>query len=321
MIDPLSEYRGARAMVLGGGGFIGLWVSRLLSHARANLVSVVRDRSSVDLLEKFGVTASISVTDLLEEGALEDLISRETPSIVFNLAGYGIDRSEKDEDVAFKLNAELVKRLCEAVDILPDDQWQGLRLVHAGTAMEYGAVSGNLEESSEAHPTTVYGSSKLAGTDSLTGHCRRSGLKGATARLFAIYGPGELPTRLLPTLVASAEGNEEIELTEGLHKRDFTYVSDAAEGLLRLGLSNAEPGSVVNVATGTLTSIREFTEIAAKQIGIDKNRLAFGALPTRPEEMFNSGVSVKKAKQLLGWIPSISVETGVRKTLEFRMSG
>lgn len=318
MIDPLSEYRGVRAMVLGGGGFIGLWVSRLLTDAGASLVSVVRDKSSFGLLNKFGVTASVRVSDLLVEGKLEYLISKEVPTIVFNLAGYGIDRAEKDKDIAFKVNADLVKRLCEAIDVLPEYEWKGLRLVHAGTAMEYGAVSGNLEESSEARPTTVYGGSKLAGTMALKEHSERTGLRAATARLFAIYGPGESPTRLLPTLIGAASGNGKIELTEGLHKRDFTFVADAAEGLLRLGLSDAKPGTVVNMATGRLTSIREFTEIAANQIGIDPGRLGFGALPTRPEEMFNTGVSVEKAKRLLGWIPSISIETGVKRTLGFR---
>jgi nucleoside-diphosphate-sugar epimerase len=133
--------------------------------------------------------------------------------------------------------------------------------------------------------------------------------------LFAVYGPGEAPARLLPTLIAAGAGESEIELTEGLHRRDFTYVADAAEGLLRLGLSGAEPGSVINIATGSLTSIREFVEIAAKAIGIDAARLAFGALPTRPDEMFNEGVSVAKCRTLLNWIPATTIAEGIRKTL------
>ncbi|REJ78236.1 MAG: NAD(P)-dependent oxidoreductase [Acidobacteria bacterium] len=319
--DPLREYEGARALVLGAGGFIGLWVSRLLSEAGAEVTTALRNGASAGLLETFGVRSEIRVSDLMTAGSLKHLISSARPSIVFNLAGYGIDRTETDEETAFKINSGLVNQVCEAVDSGPAGGWNKLRVVHAGSAMEYGAVPGNLEEDSDTRPTTVYGRSKLAGTLELQQYCERTGLKGATGRLFAIYGPGEAPSRLLPTLIGAADEDGEIELTEGLHRRDFTFVGDAAEGLLRLGMSDARPGTVVNIATGKLTSIREFTEIAAGVIGIDAERLAFGALPTRPEEMFNDAVSVSRCRSLLDWVPETSITEGIGRTIAAEITG
>jgi nucleoside-diphosphate-sugar epimerase len=103
-------------------------------------------------------------------------------------------------------------------------------------------------------------------------------------------------------------------MSAGLQRRDFTYVEDVAEGLLRLGRSSAAvPGEIVNLATGQLTSVREFAAEAARVLGIPSDRLAFGALATRAEEMQHDPVSVTRLRQLLGWVPSMPIAEGVRR--------
>ena len=113
-------------------------------------------------------------------------------------------------------------------------------------------------------------------------------LRGVTARLFTVYGPGETPERLLPSLIQAAKAGRPQRLTSGHQKRDFTYVEDAAEGLLRLGQSSAEPGAVINLATGRLTPVRGLVRIAADVLNIPAENLEFGALSDRPEEMSHS---------------------------------
>src|SRR5205085_11129237 len=129
---------------------------------------------------------------------------------------------------------------------------------------EYGVAQGDLSESTDAAPTTLYGRSKLAGTRALTDRCRALGLNGLTARLFTVYGPEEQPGRLLPTLCTAAATQEPIELSDGRQRRDFTYIEDVVEGLLRLGVAAPNPGSVVNMATGRLTSVRSFVQTTAE---------------------------------------------------------
>jgi len=102
-----------------------------------------------------------------------------------------------------------------------------------------------------------------------------------------------------------------------LHQRDFVYVEDVADGLLMLGMTATPLGSVVNIATGKLTTIKEFAETAAEILGMDHDRLKFGALPTREEEMEHKPVSIRKLVQLSGWVPQADIASGVRKTLEF----
>src|SRR5262249_2772116 len=100
-------------------------------------------------------------------------------------------------------------------------------------------------------------------------------------------------------------------------KRDFTYVEDVAEGILRLGRSKGQPGAVVNLATGRLHTVRQFVEVAADILSIPDGTLLFGALPARQEEMDNEPVTTDRLKRMTQWGPMTSIEDGVLKTWEF----
>ena len=142
------------------------------------------------------------------------------------------------------------------------------------------------------------------------------GITSVTARLFSVYGPGEHPGRLLPSLLEAARNGNHLELTAGKQQRDFTYVEDVVEGLLRLSVTNTLPGDIVNLATGHLTSVRQFVETAARIMGIPDDHLHFGALPTRLEEMQHKPVAVHKLKKLTAWLPSTSVAQGIELTCQ-----
>jgi UDP-glucose 4-epimerase len=137
------------------------------------------------------------------------------------------------------------------------------------------------------------------------------------ARLFTVYGPGEHEGRLLPSLTAAADAGGDVELTEGLQKRDFTYAEDVAHGLLALGACPTSSGQIVNLATGRLLTVREFIERAGPVLGIDVSRLRFGAVSTRDDEMEHREVSVSLLESLIGWSPATGVADGVRSSQSF----
>ncbi len=318
-----SGYSGIRVTVLGASGFIGRWVASRLSAAGAELTSVVRDPARFAAVrERWGIGGEVVGADVRLAGAAAAVLRGSRPSIVFNLIGYGVDRQEQDQSEAWTINGLLPGRLVEAVASIPvQPGWQGRRLVHVGSALEYGTEAGSLDEEGPATPTTLYGRSKLRGTLGLRRIARRLGVDAVTARLFTVYGPGEHAGRLLPTVLAAAQHDEPVELSAGLHHRDFAWVGDVAVALLGIGGRSGLPGETINVATGKLVSVREFTERAARTLGIHPSRLRFGTRPTRPEEMKHEPVTIARLRRLLGWVPATSIEEGVLQARAFQRAG
>lgn len=316
---PLPEIvRGRNILVFGAAGFIGRWVSRLLSLAGARLYLTARDvQSAKEIFSTYEVRGEIFEIDLQQLDSIGELIASIRPDVIFNLAGYGVDRSERNEDTAYRINASLIEMICLAMAGLGKSNWPGQQIIHAGSALEYGEISGNLAEDSGVNPTTLYGKSKLMGTQLLAARCRETGVRGLTARLFTVYGPGEHDGRLLPSLLKAAVDGQALALTAGQQRRDFTYVQDAAEGLIRLSATDSLPGEIVNLATGKLTSVRCFIETAASILNIPENRLHFGAIPTRNEEMQHDEVTVDRLQKLTNWAPRLSIEEGIFQTKNF----
>jgi nucleoside-diphosphate-sugar epimerase len=325
--DPLAVYRGSRVLVSGAAGFIGRWVARLLSQKGANLTAVVRDRDAFsDIAAQWSIEADIVVVDLLNPEEVDRAIDEVSPDIVFNLAGYGVDRSERDLAVMSRMNHALVGQLAQRLSRAQSHSWRGRRLVHAGSALELGLVDGVVREDTTPMPHTEYGSTKLAGSLQLQAVCAETNLDAVTARAFTVFGAGEHRSRLLPTLQRSARDGSAVRLSTGLQRRDFSYVEDVAAGLLRLGISNGVPGEIVNLASGSLTTVREFAERAAHVLGIPPVRLEFGAEPVRADEMRITGVNIQRLVELTGWAPEADLDVALGRSEAFeaelaRLSG
>lgn len=316
MIEKNTPYDGSLVVVMGASGFIGRWVALALAQAGAHLCLGVRDAETAKtLFGSIGIAGQVLAADLTEVGGVAKLVTECSPAVIFNLAGYGVDSSERDAAMAARVNAELPPVLARAMHDNGDRRWKGQQVVHAGSALEYGTATGDLAETTSATPTTLYGQTKLEGTQQLEETARELGMRTVTARLFMVYGPGEHAGRLLPSLIESRYHTEPIALTAGTQLRDFTYVADVVEGMLRLGLLEAAGLGAVNVATGVLTPVRQFVETAADVMGIAPARLEFGAVPTRSEEQRHDPINIEKLRGLTGWTPSISIREGITRSL------
>jgi nucleoside-diphosphate-sugar epimerase len=271
------------------------------------------------IFAEYNVRGEIFEVNLTNEPDVKALFETFKPSVTFNLAGYGIDPAERTEESAYQINGHLLKTVCEASVAAGDDPWAGQHLVHVGSGLEYGVVEGELTESTVPHPHTLYGRSKFTGTEIVSEAGKQAEFRALTVRLFTVYGPGEHSVRLLPSLLATARAGTTMPLTTGTQMRDFTYVEDVAEGLLRVGVVPDKPASIVHLSTGQLTSVREFVESAAEVLGLPGSQLDFGAVPLRGlEEAPLTGIAIDTLRRLTGWTPPTGIKEGVRRTAEWR---
>lgn len=324
--DGADRYTGARAMVFGATGFIGRHVSGALVRAAADVTLVGRDTATLEAMIEAGLGGSMVVADICDDARVVAAVRQVRPHITFNLAGYGVDRAERDDALAERVNGRFPGVLCRVVADARDADWAGQALIHVGSQLEYGPIGGNLAEDSDAAPDTLYGRTKLAGTVSLARCAKRHGLPALTARLFTVFGPGELDTRLFPSIRRAVETGQPLDMTDGLQRSDFTWIGDVAAGLLRLGvvpataggrtgvpaLPDSRRGMVVNLASGRLLSVRDFAREAVTALGGAESLLRFGALPQRAETLEYEPVANARLRDLTGgWAPATTVAEGV----------
>lgn len=314
----LAPFQGIRVLVLGADGFVGRWVARLLGESGAELVLAVLDPARArPVFERYAVRGEVRAVDLMRAGAARELLLATRPAVLFNLAGYGVARDQRDPRPMWRLNEDLLAELALSFQESRSDGWPGTPFVHAGSAAEYGLLANDLDESSECAPTSDYGRTKLRGTTALCLRAELAGFPAVVGRLFTVYGPGEIAGRLLPTLLAARASSGPVPLTAGTQQRDFVHVEESAEGLARLALARFDAPAIVNVASGRLTSVRRFALEAAAVLGLPLARLQFGALPIASDEMRHLPPSHARLVGATGWAPKLSISEGVARTRDF----
>ncbi len=160
----------------------------------------------------------------------------------------------------------------------------------------------------------VYGWCKLMGEMSLSSYHKQFGLRGVSCRLFTVYGPRENESHAIVAFVARAISRQDpfVIWGSGGQDRNFTYVSDAVEGIKRAA-SRVFDGSAINIGTDEVTTVLSAAKIICEAEGYLPAQFYFDT--TKPEGVYARAASVKKQEDLLGWRPTVSFKDGARETI------
>jgi len=312
---PPRPLAGERVLVLGASGFIGRWVARECVRRGAQVLAPVREPGRHPAPFREGL--ELVQADLSVPGSAERLVAAHAPALVLNAAGYGVAKDERDPGRMQRLNVELVQELAEAlIRHRPDDA--RVRLVHLGSALEAGPGPASLDEAAPLAPSEPYGATKAAATRALDS--ARERLPNLVARTFTVFGGGERPGRLVPGLLAARTSSGRIPLSAGTQRRDFVYVEELARALVELARVDAAAvrarrypfdAPCLNVASGVLTSVRDFVTAFAAEFALAPERLGFGDLPPLTTEMHHPPVPIERLGAALGWTPSAGPAHGL----------
>ena len=188
---------------------------------------------------------------------------------------------------------------------------ESVRLVHAGSSLEYGPRSTPMRETDPLAPITFRGAAKAAATLLVL----QSGVPATVVRPFSVYGPGEQPYRLVPSAVAAAQRGEPIRLTRPGIARDFVYVDDVVDALLRAAAVPEAIGEVVNAGTGTQTTNEELVARLEAVLGRQLD-VRPGEHEARPWDTECWVADTAKAERLLGWTARYDLDAGLARMLD-----
>lgn len=297
-----------RVLVTGATGFIGQHIPPLLQARGFDVHVTARSLSP----QNPGITAH--GVDLLRQDEARSLIADTSPAIIIHTAWYvahGRFWTAPENIDWLEASTALAAYAAEA---------GARRFVGLGTCAEYALDTGDdafpWPETRAIAPATPYGEAKASLARRLAEMAEARARFGvAWARLFHLFGPGENPARLVPSIMVALREGREAQCASGRPVRDFISTQNAAAAIAALATS--EVTGPVNIASGAPISIAAMARLIA-QIAGRPDLLRLGALPDRPHEPAYMVAHTGRLRREVGFTAPVSLAAELRK-LQMRL--
>jgi len=311
--------RSKKVLVTGAGGFIGSHLTERLVDLGADVSAFLRYNSRSDEGMIRQLPAETRKNMKIVYGELRELETvREAVrniDVVFNLAALvSIPYSYLHPQEVIETNTIGTLNVLTAAR---DEEVE--KIVQTSTSEVYGTARYvPIDEQHPKQPQSPYSASKIAADAiALSFYCSFN-LPVAIIRPFNAYGPRQSNRAIIPSIISQALTKKEILVGDITPTRDFNFVTDTVEGFIKIAESQESIGQEINVGSGLEISIADLIQkiIAAtgKEVKVvqEKKRL-------RPEksEVRRLCADNSKARKLIGWEPRVSLETGLKKTVEW----
>lgn len=307
--DRTTSPQSEMALVTGATGYIGTHlVQRLLdTHVPTRILQRHHSQAAnLHGMQPEIVTAPLEDVDRLTK-AMTDI------TIVYHFAGAGSPSSSLDD-----YRRIIETNVTGTLNLLTAAVRAGVRrVVLASTAAVYGHVSSAaLREDMTPQPMSMYGISKLAAEQLCSMFHNEYGLETVALRYFNVYGPDQdrsgTSTRLIPMLMRLLRSGEPVTLYgNGEQTRDFVYIDDVVAAAVQAGEQQDANRQVVNIGSGTATSLRSAVEMMSDVLNVTPNiRLE----SRRDKDIMNAVADISLARQHLTYEPCRSFHGGIERT-------
>jgi len=303
-----------RALVTGGGGFIGSNLVRALV-GRGDEVRVLDNFSTGNRANLAGVDAEIVEGELRSYERVHNAVGGV--ELVYHLGALGsVPRSVQDPLTSNAVNVE------GTLNVLLAARDAGVRrVVFASSSSVYGSRAElPVTEDTPPDPISPYGVAKLAAERYCISFSRvYDHLETVVLRYFNVFGPRQSPhseyAAMVPRFLTAVMRGDPITIHgDGEQSRGFTYVTNVVEATTRAADVAAANGRIFNVSAGAPSTVNEVADAIGRVLGKPVER-SHG--PARVGDIRASWADVTAARELLGWEPTIGLEDGLRMTAEY----
>lgn len=316
------NWKDKKVLVTGAGGFIASHLVERLVSEGANVRAFVRynSRNDYGMLKLISSDAfskiEIMQGDLRDNEAVRNAV--KGVDTVFHLGAliaipysYVNPREVIDVNIMGTLNVLMAAR-----------DFGTRRVVHTSTSEVYGTAQ--YVPIDEKHPLqgqSPYSASKIGADRIAESFYRSFEVPVVTLRPFNTYGPRQSARAVIPTIIMQALTRDEVKLGSLDPSRDFTFVHDTANGFLKVAEADNVLGEEVNLGNDNTIRIGDLANKIFEIIGkIPKISLDTQRIRPNKSEVMKLWASNQKAKELIGWEPHISLDEGLRLTIEWMSS-
>lgn len=306
-------------LVVGGAGFVGSHLVDLL---------VKRDAEKVVVLDNFFLGKTVNLKWALENGnvvihkedarhltAVENIIEREKPEAIFNLAVKPLLYSFIDPEGAYMTSVVITHNLAHTLR-----KGTYSRLLHFSSSEAYGtALHPSMNEQHPLNPTTPYGAGKAAADLLLLSYHNLFNLNLSIIRPFNMYGPRQnigVYAAVIPVTIRHIlNGEKPVIEGDGLQTRDFTYVEDVADAALKLLECDKTKGRIVNVGQGKETSIQKIISLICNAFNYPFANVEHAN--ERLGDVRRHCADITLARNLINYSPRTTLNEGLNRTIEW----
>lgn len=319
LVPPHEGYK--KVLVTGGAGFIGSHVAEALLSRGDDVVIVdeMNDyydinikKQNLELLRESypdNNRLSIYIGDICDEELMIRIFEKEQPKWVCHMAARaGVRPSIQDPYVYIHSNIKGTTHLMEL-----SAKFGVQNFVFASSSSVYGGSKSTFFSEDEVvdNPVSPYAATKKACELLAYTYHHLYNLNVSALRFFTVYGPRGRPDMAPFKFIDRVSREVEIQqFGDGSSSRDYTYISDIVEGIVR-SIDRPYPYEVFNLGKGSGTSLKDFIELVQKYVG---KQAIVRVLPDQPGDVPYTCADVSKAHTLLGYSSKVSFEEGIKRT-------
>lgn len=327
-------------LVTGGAGFIGSnFILDWFAHEDSSVINLDKLTYAGNASNLISLKDDPRYTfvkgDISDRKLVEELLDHYKPCAIVNFAAEShVDRSIHDAEDFIRTNIHGTFHLLQESRVY----WENLsgleiatfRFLHISTDEVYGSLGPRdapFTETTPYAPNSPYSASKAASDHLVRAYHHTYGLPTLTSNCSNNYGPYQFPEKLIPLTILNALNRKPLPIYgDGLNQRDWLYVGDHCKAL-RVILAKGRPGDVYNIGgCNDKTNIETVRTICAM---LDELRPAYDMpsyaslitfVKDRPGHDRRYAINANKIESTLGWKPTETFETGIRKTVQWYLN-